>query len=160
MEMPLVPLTSCSPSVRASLGKELHEAFPSEVTSPVIDDDSSAVRFWVRLNADAVVACFSIQYEPADGFTPCIGHLYVSPAHRGQGIGKALLEDALQILSSEGWDTAYLWCRPALSQYYRDQGWSIITQSLDVIVMSCPIQLATGFASPYDSVSSLWSSPW
>ena len=57
--------------------------------------------------------------------------LYVSPAHRGQGIGKALLQHLAQIAIAEGcprleWDVLD-WNQPAID-FYHSQGAIMLTE--------------------------------
>ena len=57
--------------------------------------------------------------------------LYVSPAHRGQGIGKALLQHLAQVAIAEGcprleWDVL-AWNQPAID-FYHSQGAIMLTE--------------------------------
>lgn len=92
----------------------------------------------VLMAADgSVIGCFSIKYEPCDGFVPCIGDVVVDPAWRNHGVGRRLLDEACDILSQDGWGTAYLWCTDKLREYYEKQGWAKMTDVRDNVFVMC-----------------------
>lgn len=59
-----------------------------------------------------------------DEFSPWLSSLYVRPEHRGNGVGAALVEAALQCASKRGVDIVYLYAEEGkLIDYYRRLGW-------------------------------------
>jgi GNAT superfamily N-acetyltransferase len=103
---------------------------------------------YVLLRTDgSVVGCFSIKYEPGDAFVPCIGDVVVDPQLRTRGFGRRLLDEAADILSRDGWQTAYLWCTQYLQPYYEKLGWKKMT-------------VADGKTGPVFVMSKSLASPW
>jgi predicted N-acetyltransferase YhbS len=58
-------------------------------------------------------------------YSPWLASLYVRAEARGQGIGQALVAHAITQAAALGVATLYLYCAPAMHDYYRQQGWHV-----------------------------------
>lgn len=72
---------------------------------------------------------------------PWVAALWVEPAFRGQGIGEALMAEAVAQLRRQGFDKIYLCARAPLRQYYLARGAMLVEQGvgadqLDVFVLA------------------------
>lgn len=80
---------------------------------------------FIALEGDALVGgiCL-ITEEVADRpqYSPWISRIYVSPAHRGESIGKALIDRAKMALSQQGYSKLYLLTEDKAA-YYARLGW-------------------------------------
>jgi predicted N-acetyltransferase YhbS len=65
--------------------------------------------------------------ERAD-LSPWLAALWVEPEFRGQGIGDALMADALAQLRAQGVDRIYLCAQVQLRQYYTKRGAKLIDE--------------------------------
>lgn len=59
----------------------------------------------------------------ARAHSPWLANLYVKPAARGRGIGRALVARCIADAAANGVQTLYLYCMEALVDYYQAQGW-------------------------------------
>ena len=84
--------------------------------------ESGRERTWICLDQDTPVA-----FCGADGTTGEVIVLAVLPEHEGRGIGKSLLQHAVDWLRSRGWRRMWLATNPdpGVRSYgfYRSQGW-------------------------------------
>ena len=97
----------------------------------VLPDDTVVGVAWTRLLAD---------HAPFASDVPTLA-IAVLPAHRGQGIGTALLHAMLRILTSHGWQRVALSVQkanPALRLYQR-AGFTIAQDNGEELVMVCEI---------------------
>jgi len=66
--------------------------------------------------------CWCIVYDPGTGLEAEIAELYVDEAYRGQGIGAALVQKAVEMFSHKGVSFACVWTREsnevALKAYF------------------------------------------
>lgn len=95
----------------------------------VLSDGTVAGAVWTRLLADQA---------PFTSDVPTLA-IAVLPAHRGQGIGSALLHAILAALASHGWRRAALSVQkanPALRLYQRT-GFTIVRDNGEELVMVC-----------------------
>ena len=98
---------------------------------------------YVALSDGLLVGSFSLQWD--DGIRPdlypWLGDVIVSPEHQNQGIGKLLINFAMQTIKNMGYSTLYLFTfEDSLVGYYLKFGWNIIGndnyENKPVIVMS------------------------
>lgn len=95
----------------------------------VLSDGTVAGAVWTRLLADQA---------PFASDVPTLA-IAVLPAHRGQGIGAALLHAMLRTLTSHGWQRVALSVQkanPALRLYQRT-GFTIVQDNGEELVMVC-----------------------
>lgn len=95
----------------------------------VLSDGTVAGAVWTRLLAEQ---------SPLAGDVPTLA-IAVLPAHRGQGIGAALLHAMLRTLARHGWQRVALSVQkanPALRLYQR-AGFTIVRDNGEELVMVC-----------------------
>jgi predicted N-acetyltransferase YhbS len=72
-------------------------------------------------------------------FTPWLAGVFVAPAHRRRGIGRALAEHVLCEAAARGYSTVYLFT-PSAQDFFARLGWSIVEHTryrgTDVTIMS------------------------
>ena len=64
-------------------------------------------------------------YDPGTGLEGEVSEVYVDAAHRGRGIGEALVDRAVRLFRERGVTLAYVWTRPdneAAVRLYRSAG--------------------------------------
>lgn len=103
---------------------------------------------YVALDDGNLVGSFSLQWT--DGvrpdLSPWLGDLVIAPAYRCQGIGKQLVNFAVQKTKAFGFFKLYLFTfDKRLKAYYSNLGWKMISEDTydnkPVIVMSKPTGL-------------------
>lgn len=78
--------------------------------------------------------------EARPNLGPWIAALWVEPTYRGQGVGEALILEAVARLRAQGFDKIYLCARARLRQYYLARGAMLLEQGvggdeLDIFVL-------------------------
>lgn len=72
-------------------------------------------------------------------FTPWLAGVFVAPAHRRHGIGRALTEHVVREAAARGYSTVYLFT-PSAQDFFSRLGWSIVEHTryreTDVTIMS------------------------
>jgi N-acetylglutamate synthase-like GNAT family acetyltransferase len=72
-------------------------------------------------------------------FTPWLAGVFVAPAHRRRGVGRALADHVLCEAAVRGYSTVYLFT-PSAQDYFAHLGWSIVEHTrykeADVTIMS------------------------
>ncbi len=72
-------------------------------------------------------------------FTPWLAGVFVAPAHRRHGIGRALAEHVVREAGARGYSTVYLFT-PGAQDFFSHLGWSIVEHTryreTDVTIMS------------------------
>ncbi len=58
-------------------------------------------------------------------FTPWLAGVFVAPAHRCQGIGRALAQHVIRAAASFGYSTVYLYT-PSAEAYWSVLGWRVV----------------------------------
>ena len=58
-------------------------------------------------------------------YSPWLASLYVQPAARGHGLGRALIAHCVAQAAALGFPRLYLYCAPALEAYYHRLGWHL-----------------------------------
>ena len=79
---------------------------------------------FIALTQDQLIGCLLVGTDGRRGY---LQHLTVSPSHRGQGIGKALLQAATSALHAIGIDKTHLLVladNADAMAFYRHLGWS------------------------------------
>ncbi len=69
--------------------------------------------------------CWIVMYDPGTGLEGEIAELYVSAEHRNQGVGEALVRQAVRLFVERGVTLAYVWTRAdneAAIKLYRNAG--------------------------------------
>ena len=84
------------------------------------------VVFAVRDEVGKVIGfCWCVLYDPGTGLEGEVAEVYVDAAHRGRGIGEALVDRAVRLFRERGVTLAYVWTRPdneAAVRLYRSAG--------------------------------------
>jgi len=69
--------------------------------------------------------CWVVLFDPGTGLEGEVAELYVAEAHRGRGVGEALVRRAVQLFAERGVTLGYVWTRPdndAATRLYRSAG--------------------------------------
>ncbi len=56
--------------------------------------------------------CWVVLFDPGTGLEGELAEVYVAPAHRGRGVGEALVRRAVQLFEQRGVTLGYVWTRP------------------------------------------------
>jgi len=75
------------------------------------------------LGTVSIIAC---DEETRPQYTPWVAALWVEPEHRRNGIGAALVEEAVSIGFSTGAERVYLLSRAHRRTFYEGLGWSVL----------------------------------
>jgi ribosomal protein S18 acetylase RimI-like enzyme len=71
------------------------------------------VIFAVRDGAGGLAGfCWVVLFDPGTGLEGEVAEVYVAEAHRGQGVGEALLRRAVALFRERGVTLGYVWTRP------------------------------------------------
>lgn len=71
--------------------------------------------------------CWCVLFDPGTGLEGEVAEVYVSSAHRREGVGRALLEAAVLLFQERGVTLGYVWTRPeneAAVKLYREAGFA------------------------------------
>ena len=71
--------------------------------------------------------CWVVLFDPGTGLEGEVAEVYVTQAHRGEGIGEALVDRAVQLFRERGVTLGYVWTRrenDAATRVYRRAGFS------------------------------------
>lgn len=96
-------------------------------------EDDRAGRLWVAERGGEVAGCIGIVGQ-ADGSAQLRWFL-VDPAHRGAGIGRMLLDEALAFCRAEGFRSVFLWTvkgLDAVAHLYRSAGFRVTQEETHV----------------------------
>jgi ribosomal protein S18 acetylase RimI-like enzyme len=102
---------------RAQLEASLEEV-PSRFTG-------ENVIFAVRDGGGLAGFCWVVLFDPGTGLEGEVAEVYVAEAHRGRGVGEALLRRAVELFRERGVTLGYVWTRPenrAATRLYRSAG--------------------------------------
>lgn len=81
----------------------------------------------------AVGLCWCVVFDPGTGLEGEVAELYVEPAARGQGIGTALVAEAMRLFRERAVTFAAVWTRPdnpAALEVYRRHGFQPTEQTV------------------------------
>ena len=76
----------------------------------------------LAMDADTVVGTAALDRDISSGLAPAVVGLLVAPAHRGQGVGGALLDAAGQLANELGYDELFI-STSILGDWLRRNGW-------------------------------------
>ncbi len=103
---------------RAQLDESLDEVRPRF--------DGENVLFAVKDGAGGLAGfCWVVLFDPGTGLEGEVAEVYVDEAHRGQGVGEALLQRAVRLFEERGVTLGYVWTRSeneAATRLYRSAG--------------------------------------
>jgi ribosomal protein S18 acetylase RimI-like enzyme len=69
--------------------------------------------FAARDEAGAMIGfCWCVLFDPGTGLEGEVAEVYVDAAHRGRGVGEALVERAVRLFRERSVTLAYVWTRP------------------------------------------------
>ena len=96
-----------------------------------LSDASVGQRVWVAESSDHVVGFSHARWRHADAASPPgaeIAALYVLPEYWSMGLGRALLDTAVDALPRRGFETATLWVlrdNGRARRFYERAGWRV-----------------------------------
>lgn len=100
-------------------------------------------RVLVAMEADDAIGAIQVKQRelPQHPELPdWLGSLYLAPSHRGKGIGKLLIAEALSVAQSNGISTLHLQTEDFSGGLYRQMGWAplmrAVNHGVDVLVMA------------------------
>jgi len=71
------------------------------------------VVFAVRDEIGAVIGfCWIVLFDPGTGLEGEVAEVYVSPEHRGRGVGEMLIQQAVRLFRERRVTLGYVWTRP------------------------------------------------
>jgi ribosomal protein S18 acetylase RimI-like enzyme len=71
------------------------------------------VIFAVRDGAGGLAGfCWVVLFDPGTGLEGEVAEVYVAEAHRGRGVGEALVREAVALFQDRGVTLGYVWTRP------------------------------------------------
>jgi len=71
------------------------------------------VVFAVRDEIGAVIGfCWIVLFDPGTGLEGEVAEVYVSPEHRGRGVGEMLMQQAVRLFRERRVTLGYVWTRP------------------------------------------------
>ena len=121
--------------VELHLDEQTHFADHPQLSRPEIEQHLASVPtgftgenvvFAVRDETGGVIGfCWCVLYDPGTGLEGEVAEVYVDSAHRGRGVGEALLDSAVRLFRERGVTLAYVWTRPdneAAVRLYRSAG--------------------------------------
>lgn len=76
------------------------------------------------------VSIFKNDLKTQEALTPWLASLYVSPQHRGQGIGYKLIKHVQEVVKALGYEAVYLRTEHT-SEYYKSLGWIFVYNAVD-----------------------------
>ena len=76
------------------------------------------------------VSIFENDLQTQKVLTPWLASLYVSPNHRGQGVGEMLISHVQDVVKRLGFENLYLRTEHT-SEYYRRLGWEFVYKTED-----------------------------
>ena len=105
------------------LTREQLEASMDEVRSRFTGEN---VIFAVRDGSGGLAGfCWVVLFDPGTGLEGEVAEVYVGAAHRGRGVGEALLRRAVELFRARGVTLGYVWTRSeneAATRLYRSAG--------------------------------------
>jgi ribosomal protein S18 acetylase RimI-like enzyme len=121
--------------VELHMGEQIHYSDHPQLSRTQIEDHLATVQssfrgenvvFAVRDEIDEVIGfCWIVLFDPGTGLEGEVAEVYVSPEHRGRGIGEMLINQAVRLFRERGVTLGYVWTRPdndAAVRLYRSAG--------------------------------------
>jgi len=81
----------------------------------------------VRAGVGLAGFCWCVLFDPGTGLEGEVAEVFVSSAHRREGVGRALLRAAVDLFRERGVTLGYVWTRPeneAAVELYREAGFT------------------------------------
>jgi ribosomal protein S18 acetylase RimI-like enzyme len=116
--------------VELQLSEQPHYADHPQLTAGQIDEtldvrpsfEGENVVFACRDDGGRVAGfCWVVLFDPGTGLEGEVAEVYVAQAHRGRGVGEALVRRAVQLFEQRGVTLGYVWTRadnePAMRLY-------------------------------------------
>lgn len=75
--------------------------------------------------------CWMVLFDPGTGLEGEVAEVYVAEAHRGRGVGEALVRRAVEVFEERGVTLGYVWTRPdneVATRLYRAAGFAPTSQ--------------------------------
>jgi ribosomal protein S18 acetylase RimI-like enzyme len=85
------------------------------------------VVFVVREGGEIAGFCWVVLFDPGTGLEGEVAEVYVGDAHRGRGVGEALVRRAVELFKERGVTLGYVWTRPEnepATRLYRTAGFN------------------------------------
>ena len=108
--------------VELHMGEQVHYSDHPQLSRTQIEDHLATVQsgfrgenvvFAVRDEIDEVIGfCWIVLFDPGTGLEGEVAEVYVSPEHRGRGIGEMLINRAVRLFRERGVTLGYVWTRP------------------------------------------------
>ncbi|HEX9624821.1 MAG TPA: GNAT family N-acetyltransferase [Streptosporangiaceae bacterium] len=121
--------------VELHMGEQVHYSDHPQIRREEIEDHLATVPvtfrgenvvFAVRDEIGAVIGfCWIVLYDPGTGLEGEVAEVYVSPEHRGRGVGEMLMDQAVRLFRERRVTLGYVWTRPdneAAVRLYRSSG--------------------------------------
>jgi len=121
--------------VELHMGEQVHYSDHPQLSRGQIEDHLATVQpsfrgenvvFGVRDEIGTVIGfCWLVLFDPGTGLEGEVAEVYVSPEHRGRGIGEMLIDQAVRLFRERGVTLGYVWTRPdndAAVRLYRSAG--------------------------------------
>ena len=121
--------------VELHMGEQVHYSDHPQLRREEIEDHLRTVPstfrgenvvFGVRDEIGGVIGfCWIVLFDPGTGLEGEVAEVYVSPDHRGRGIGEMLVEQAVKLFRERRVTLGYVWTRPdneAAVRLYRSSG--------------------------------------
>jgi ribosomal protein S18 acetylase RimI-like enzyme len=104
------------------MGEQVHYSDHPQLRREEIEDHLATVPttfrgenivFGVRDEIGEVIGfCWIVLFDPGTGLEGEVAEVYVSPEHRGQGVGEMLMQQAVRLFRERRVTLGYVWTRP------------------------------------------------
>ena len=104
-----------------------HAELESSATTVPASFRGENVVLAVRAGEGLAGFCWCVLFDPGTGLEGEVAEVYVSAAHRREGLGRALLQAAVELFRQRGVTLGYVWTRPeneAAVELYREAGFT------------------------------------
>ena len=121
--------------VELHMGEQVHYSDHPQLSRGEIENHLATVAptfrgenvvFAVRDEIGGVIGfCWIVLFDPGTGLEGEVAEVYVSPEHRGRGVGEMLMDQAVRIFRERRVTLGYVWTRPdneAAVRLYRSAG--------------------------------------
>jgi len=95
---------------------------------------------WVCESENKIIGFLALMHRP--GNAAQLRYFILSPAYRGIGLGKKLMDLYMEFFYSKGYRSAYLWTTsnlPAAAHLYKSKGF-VLTQEVDSLNFGIPLK--------------------
>ena len=108
--------------VELHMGEQVHYSDHPQLRREEIEDHLTTVPttfrgenvvFAVRDEIGTVIGfCWIVLFDPGTGLEGEVAEVYVSPEHRGRGVGEMLMQQAVRLFRERRVTLGYVWTRP------------------------------------------------